>query len=116
MGNTKILVGDVGGTHARIAIVDTAEESFRVGRHDEIDTKAAGSFKAALQTYLDRVGAERPPAAALAVAGPVTSGRVHFTNSGWEISEQDLQQAGFASALLINDFAALAFSVTALPP
>jgi glucokinase len=116
MASTKILVGDVGGTHARFAVVEAAEKPFRIEQHHEIDTKEAGSFQVALKTYLDRAGAKQPAAAAIAVAGPVANGRVHFTNSGWEISEQELRQAGFTRALLINDFAALAFSVAALPP
>jgi glucokinase len=115
MADEQILVGDVGGTHARFALVDTSPAPFRIVQHQEIEAKEAGSFEAALNTYLDRIGTARPSAAAIAVAGPVTNGKVHFTNSGWEISEQELQAAGFSQALLINDFAALAFSVATLP-
>jgi glucokinase len=115
MADERVLVGDVGGTHARFAIVDTSQEPFGIVQHQEIEAREAGSFQAALKTYLDGIGGERPSAAAIAVAGPVTNGKVHFTNSGWEISEQELHAAGFSRALLINDFAALAYSVTALP-
>ena len=52
-----------------------------------------------------------PAAAAIAVAGPVTDGKARFTNRGWEISEEELKKFGFKEALLINDFAALAFAV-----
>lgn len=115
MADERVLVGDVGGTHARFAIVDTSQQPFRVAQHEEIETRQAGSFQMALKTYLESIGKDRPSAAALAVAGPVAEGKVHFTNSGWNISEQELHAAGFSRALLLNDFAALAFSVTTLP-
>jgi glucokinase len=106
---TRVLVGDVGGTHARFAIVDTATKPYSVSHRLELGDDSFGSFGEALKTYFDRSGAPQPDAAALAVAGPVTDGRVKFTNRGWEMSEEELRSAGFAHALLINDFAALAF-------
>jgi glucokinase len=115
MDDSKILVGDVGGTHARFAIVDPSKPAFAVKARAELGTDAYANFAAALRAYLERIGAERPHVAAIAVAGPVTDGRVHFTNSGWDVTENDLRSAGFSRALLINDFAALAFSVAKLP-
>lgn len=106
---SEILVGDVGGTHARFAIVDTAADPYSVSHRLELSDDSFGSFGEALKTYLHRAGVEQPDAAALAVAGPVTKGRVKFTNRGWEMSEDELRAAGFVHALLINDFAALGF-------
>ena len=115
MGDDRILVGDVGGTHARFAIVDTSEKPFRVGQRADLGTEKYGGFQLALTAYLDGMGERQPDAAAIAVAGPVADGRVHFTNSGWDVSEADLRALGFARVLLINDFAALAFSISVLP-
>jgi glucokinase len=106
---SQVLVGDVGGTHARFAIVDTGAKPYSVSNRLELGDDSFASFGDALKTYLDRVGAAQPDAVALAVAGPVTDGRVKFTNRGWDASEEELCAAGFAHALLINDFAALAF-------
>lgn len=116
MKGSRILVGDVGGTHARFAVVDTSERPFRVDERSDLETDKFDSFEAAVRAYIDQLGARRPEAVTLAVAGPITKGRVHFTNSGWELSEDQLRGLGFARALLINDFAALAFSVASLPP
>jgi glucokinase len=70
-----------------------------------------------LRFYLDQAGlAVVPNAIALAVAGPVTAGIVDLTNRAWRISEQDLRDFGFRHVLLVNDFAALAFSVPTLTP
>jgi glucokinase len=111
----RILVGDVGGTHARFAVVDTAKRPWTISARLELDT--GGCFADALRTYLSRAGlSPLPSAAAMAVAGPVTAGAVRFTNRDWTITEDELRAFGFSHALLINDFAALAFAVAELPP
>ncbi|MEI9991390.1 MAG: glucokinase [Rhizomicrobium sp.] len=111
----RVLVGDVGGTHARFAVVDTAAAPWRIDNRVDLDTDFS-DFVASLRAYLDRAGlASLPKAVAIAVAGPVTAGSVVLTNRNWKISEDDLRAFGFADALLVNDFAALAFAVGALP-
>lgn len=108
-----VLVGDVGGTHARFAIVET--DSLRIEHRAEFPADDFESFDAVLQAYLDRIGrSHHPNAAAIGVAGPITKGQVTFTNRGWRASEEGLRKRGFLRALLINDFAAAAFSVMAL--
>ncbi len=111
---TAVLVGDVGGTHARFAVVET--ETLRITDQLDLAAEDFESFDATLTAYLGYLGLKRPRAAAIGVAGPVTAGRVAFTNRDWHASEEGLHRLGFARALLINDFAAAAFSVTALRP
>src|SRR5208337_3889646 len=73
------------------------------------------TFSAALRSYFEAAGVAATPAiAAIAVAGPVTGGTTRFTNRVWQISEQELKTFGFEHALLINDFAALAFAAEML--
>ncbi len=108
-----ILVGDVGGTHARFAIVDIAGTPWHVGEPVVLDA-GFDSFADAVRAGLDKLG-DRPDAASIAVAGPVTNGVVTFTNRGWRATEDDLRAIGFEHALLINDFAALAFAAVDLP-
>jgi glucokinase len=111
----SILVGDVGGTHARFAIVDTAGAApWRVRQRGDLEQNFP-TFTAALTSYLEHAGiTDIPAVAVIAVAGPVTDGSTRFTNRGWEISEQELRRFGFTEAVLINDFAALAFAVEVL--
>jgi glucokinase len=113
--NSRIFVGDVGGTHARFAVVEPSVVGpWRIlHRLDLVEPFA--TFEDALRSYLQRAGVTLlPPLASIAVAGPVAGGTVRFTNRGWVISEQALRDAGFERALLINDFAALAFAVDLL--
>jgi glucokinase len=113
--DNRILVGDVGGTHARFAVVESSDAGpWRI--HHRLDlAERFATFNDALRSYLERVGVTPlPPIAAIAVAGPVAAGSARFTNRGWDISEQALREVGFERALLINDFAALAFAVDVL--
>jgi glucokinase len=112
---SEVLVGDVGGTHARFAIVVPASTGpWRILHRLDLDERFA-TFDEALHTYLERAGVTPlPRLAAIAVAGPITAGTAHFTNRGWEISESALRKVGFERAVLINDFAALAIAVELL--
>ena len=110
-----MLVGDVGGTHARFATVDvSAPTPWRLENREDSAIHFA-TFEQALRQYLDRSGLKSiPSAATIAVAGPITGGEVRFTNRDWTVSEAALRRAGCRSALLINDFVALAFAVETL--
>jgi len=113
--DNRILVGDVGGTHARFAVVEPSQAGpWRILQRLDLAERFA-TFNEALRSYLERAGVSPlPPIAAIAVAGPVEAGTARFTNRGWEISEQALREVGFERALLINDFAALALAVDVL--
>jgi glucokinase len=113
--DNRILVGDVGGTHARFAVVEpSAVGPWRILRKLDLAEPFA-TFNDALRNYLERAGVSPlPPIAAIAVAGPVVAGTARFTNRGWDISQEGLRQVGFERALLINDFAALALAVDLL--
>jgi len=111
----RILAGDVGGTHARFALVEPAgSAAWQVLQRLDLAERFA-TFDAALRSYLERSGVSPlPRRAAIAVAGPVAAGAARFTNRGWEISEAALRAFGFEQATLINDFVALALAVDLL--
>jgi glucokinase len=113
--DNRILVGDVGGTHARFAVVEprTAGPWRVLQRVDLVEPFA--TFNDALHGYLERAAlSPLPQTAVIAVAGPVAAGTARFTNRGWDISEAALRAIGFERALLINDFVALALAVDLL--
>lgn len=106
------LVGDIGATNARFALVDEAGEPrrariFACDDHKTIDD--------AIAAYLadEPSLAERPPrTAALAVASPVTGDRVALTNHPWAFSIAELRKRfGLDRLLVINDFTAVALAV-----
>jgi glucokinase len=107
------LVGDVGGTNARFALVD--------GEGHLRNTKTYicanyGGLDEIISEYLEETAGKRRPAkAVIAVAGPVVDGEIEFTNLDWQVSETDLIASfGFDAIKLINDFAAQAMAAPVL--
>ncbi|MET0274972.1 MAG: glucokinase [Phenylobacterium sp.] len=109
------LVGDVGGTNARFALVD-AQGHVRNPRI--FAAKDYASITDVIAEYLNTTaGKKRPPRAVIAVAGPVVDGEIEFTNLDWQISEGDLlAHFEFEAVKLINDFAAQALACPRLHP
>lgn len=103
------LVGDVGGTNARFALVD-AQGHVRHPR--AFPCKDYASLADIIAEYIDTTaGKKRPPRAVVAVAGPVVAGEIEFTNLDWVVSEGDLlAHFEFEAVKLINDFAAQALA------
>jgi glucokinase len=103
------LVGDVGGTNARLALVDGQGH---VRNPRSFPCREYGSLADILAEYIETTaGKKRPPRAVLAVAGPVVDGEIEFTNLDWVVSEGDLlAQFEFEAVELINDFAAQALA------
>lgn len=103
------LVGDVGGTNARFALVD-ADGHVRHPR--TFASRDYASLTDVIAEYLNTTaGKKRPPRAAIAVAGPVANGESSFTNLDWQISEGDLlAHFEFEAVKLLNDFAAQALA------
>jgi glucokinase len=117
------LIGDIGGTNCRLAlaaILPSEEGAARQTRLFAPMTLKCADFptpQAGIAHYLASVGAATPPAAALAVAGPVLAGRAHLTNAQWELDEAALQSAlGIRTVRLMNDFAAMAFAALVIGP
>jgi glucokinase len=103
------LVGDVGGTNARFALVDPQGH---VRNPMSFQAKNYSSLYAVVAEYLEvTVGRRRPPRAVIAVAGPVVDGEISFTNLDWQVSEGELLTTfEFESVKLLNDFAAQALA------
>ncbi|HUO22338.1 MAG TPA: glucokinase [Caulobacteraceae bacterium] len=111
------LVGDIGGTNCRLALVQAVDGQVRVA--SPTDYKCADFPEAydAIDRYLhavDWTGALS--GGVLAIAGPVRDGAVQSTNMPWRLSEADLQRRGLPNARLINDYTALALAVDQFAP
>jgi glucokinase len=112
------LVGDIGATNARFALLDPAGAFHRV-RIMACDEHA--TIEDAVETYLaeeaDPGDSERPQAAALAIAGPVTGDRITLTNHPWAFSIAGLRShLALDRLLVVNDFSANALALPHLQP
>ena len=101
------LIADIGGTNARFAIVE--------GDSPAVDERhlLVADFPdpaAAIEFYL---GGRRVEDAVIAVATPVETEVIGFTNSPWTFSISALKsRLGLRRLAVINDFAAQALAVT----
>ncbi|MFI0371191.1 glucokinase [Actinomadura sp. 1N219] len=109
------LVGDVGGTNARFALVDGPDGA--PSRAHSLPTREHAGLAEAAAAYLaQHAPGVRPSAACLAVAGPVTGGTYHLTNAGWPKGTREEVRAhlGVPHLDIINDFEALALALPRL--
>ena len=110
MSESVLLIGDIGGTHARFALAQASGEGYRA----ELTLRCADytTLEAAIRFYLQEAGANAPAAMCLAVAGPVVHQRVRMTNSVWQFAAADLAAAfGGPAVRLLNDFEAVAHAL-----
>jgi glucokinase len=108
------LVADIGGTNARLAIADL--KALRIADAARFRGAEFPSLHAVASAYLSGV-AERPQAAAVAVAAPVVGDSVRLTNSPWSFGREELRAAlGVERLLVLNDFEALAHALPHLGP
>ncbi|MDB5457139.1 MAG: glucokinase [Caulobacter sp.] len=111
------LVGDIGGTNARFALVEFVDGAPRLIEPTTYKVAEHGTSEDAIADYLAKAGARRPQLAVVAVAGPIKDGEVRFTNSPWTLSEDGLRRVGgLRAARLINDFTAQALAAPRLGP
>jgi glucokinase len=109
------LVGDIGATNARFAVLDAT------GRIDELRVLAGRDYPGlaeAVEDYLESTYLPaRPTAAAIAVAGPVTDDRVALINRPWIFSQAALKsRLKLDRLLIVNDFGAVAAAAPHLAP
>lgn len=103
------LVGDIGGTHARLALVD---DTGHIRNPRTFMAREYDGLADVIAEYIETTaGRKRPPRAVIAAAGPVLDGEIEFTNLDWYVSEGDLlAHFEFEAVKLINDFAAQALA------
>jgi glucokinase len=108
-----ILVGDIGGTNARFALlVDAFAEP---KQFPIVQTANFANIDVALQNcILDRTSVQ-PRSAILALAGPIEGDEVPLTNCDWIVRPKEMiSKLGFEDVLLVNDFEAQALAVASL--
>jgi len=105
-----ILLGDIGGTNSRFALVNRGETTPRSERHYQ--NAAFPSFQEAIEAYFAAVG-ERSTGGVVAIAGPVAGEVVGPTNlPRWRFNPPTLAAAlGLSRLDVINDFEAVAYAL-----
>lgn len=109
-----ILIGDIGGTNARFAILVDAfadPKSFPVVQTADFETPD----EAIQVCVLDKTSLQ-PKSAVLAVAGPIDGNEIDLTNCPWVVRPRAMLKAlGLGEIIVLNDFEAQALAVSSLP-
>ncbi|WP_269933252.1 glucokinase [Aminobacter sp. HY435] len=107
-----ILIGDIGGTNARFAIVESADKE--AGEPRIVQTASYATIDDAILAVLEG-SSVRPRSAVLAVAGPVEGEEIALTNCPWVVRPRQMfSTIGLSDILVLNDFEAQALAVVAL--
>jgi glucokinase len=106
-----VLLADIGATNARFAF----SKDGSLGPITTFQVAKFPTFFAALDAFYRESSLEQPVHKAMvAVAGPVKDGRVALTNAGWVIQSEEIESKLGLATNLINDFAAVAYSIPSL--
>src|SRR5271155_4054209 len=110
-----ILAGDVGGTNARLAVLEQNGAQFNIIAEHDYPSRDYSSLEDIVAEFVK----ERQcivKHACFAVAGPVVRGKITATNLPWTIEAAKLAAVlGKKRISLINDLEALAYGLTTLP-
>lgn len=108
------ILADIGATNARFGVLTSpgVVEKSHVFKCEEFP-----SFQEAYRAFLKQAGLDQKNVkrAALAIAGPVTSDHIRMTNHPWVFSKTAAQkELGLDRFVVVNDFTAVALSITML--
>ncbi len=110
-----VLAGDVGGTKTLLALVEPGKEHLRVVTEKLFPSPHFPGLAPIVRQFLEE--AKEPVGhACFGLPGPVLHGECRTPNLPWFLTERELaRDTGLAHVRLINDFAAAAMGVLALP-
>ncbi len=106
------LLGDIGATYARFALLHQNS----IGPMVALNVRNFATPIDAIRAFLESAGvSEKPRRAVIAAAGPVTDDRIFMTNAPWIVDAREIRETfDLRSATVVNDFAALAWSLPVL--
>lgn len=111
------LVGDIGGTKTRMALVQCQGDSVHVLHEQRYRSAEYVEFDSILADFTQRCPEYSVQQCALAIAGPVQGRTVRTTNLPWVIDADQLQrQFAWTHCALLNDLEATAYGIAALQP
>jgi glucokinase len=109
-----ILAGDVGGTHARLALMEARGEDLTL-LTEKIYTSHDYSKLEDIVTEFLKQNPTKPKLAGIGVAGPIRNGKCVATNLPWIVDASSLAVAcGLNRVELLNDLEANAYGISTL--
>ncbi|HZP19850.1 MAG TPA: glucokinase, partial [Bauldia sp.] len=110
-----ILIGDIGGTNARFALIEHADAVVR--RLPNVHTADFATIDDAIDDAVVGKAGCNPKSAVLALAGPIVGDSVPLTNCDWVVEpKRAIARFGLAEVVLLNDFEAQSLGLPQLRP
>jgi glucokinase len=101
------LVGDIGGTNARFALIE--ENSVELHHVRVLNCADYDNFDDAYLDYYQKIGCEALTVACISFACPIAE-HINMTNNHWSFDVQQMQEElGLSRLELLNDFTAMAY-------
>lgn len=115
---TTIVSIDIGGTHARFALAEVSGGRVTgLGETITLHTADHASFQTAWEAFAAQMDTSLPRAVAIAIAGPVDTDVIKFTNNPWVIHPSQIaDQLHVDAVTLVNDFGAVGHAVAQAGP
>lgn len=111
-----VLAGDIGGTNARLALVEVSASGVRILREGRYASRESPGLASIVQRFSRDVGT-RPERACFGVPGPVVDDACVVPHLPWKINARELAAVlGISHVLLINDFSAVGYGLEWLGP
>jgi glucokinase len=108
-----ILIGDIGGTNARFAVIEHA--GAHPGEPRVVRTADFATIDDAIRATVIEGLSVQPRSAVIAVAGPVNGNEIPLTNCPWVVRPKAMAATvGLTDIVVLNDFEAQALAVVAL--
>jgi glucokinase len=112
----RALAGDIGGTSARLAIVEVDADGAQMVHKERFASRDFVGLAPIVQAFLAGV-ADVPERACFGVACPALNGRCEMTNLAWSIDGRSLSVViGIPDTGIINDLHAVGHAVHRLSP
>lgn len=117
MTDERLVVADIGGSHARFAVAERVGGAVRLRDMSVMPVAAHDGLAAAFAAFRAQAGGGLPEAGVLAVAGGLEGGELRFTNNRWTMPYDGLAAAlGLQRVHLLNDLEAVARAVAHAAP
>jgi glucokinase len=116
-GRAALLAADVGGTYARIGLVDASGPQRRILAYRKYSCAAFPGLATILRDFIETVPGTRVGRGVVAAAGhPLGDGRLISANLPWGVSREAIRgELGLDDLGLVNDFEALAHAAVRVP-
>ncbi|HKW39906.1 MAG TPA: glucokinase [Gemmatimonadales bacterium] len=110
----NVLAGDVGGTNARLALVEMADGRAIIREQRTYPSRAYAGLAAIVRTFYAETGA-RPERACIGLPCPAAEDECRAANLPWRVDAGTLgREIAVGSTALINDFTAMGHGIALL--